>query len=112
MVPGRPGKPAEPDPNVQCCDIGCSESQEWGHQEWLGHFQEGQKGQYQVQRGRRVILRDFDSFSVVDFPLVKSIDGVSVIGLQIFHCILAQQFENLGWQVDRVIIPFQGCLGS
>ena len=24
MVPGRPGKPAEPDPNPQSCDIGCS----------------------------------------------------------------------------------------
>ena len=29
-----------------------SQSQEWGHQGCLGHFQEGQKGQYQVQRAQ------------------------------------------------------------
>ena len=32
--------------------IGCSQSQEWGHQGWLGHFQEGQKGKNQVQRAQ------------------------------------------------------------
>ena len=52
MVPGRPGKPVEPDPNSQSCDISCSQSQEWDHQGWLGHFQEGQKDQYQVQRAQ------------------------------------------------------------
>ena len=52
MVPVRPGKPAEPDPNPQSCDIDCSQSQEWGHQESLGYFQEGQKGHYQVQRAQ------------------------------------------------------------
>ena len=51
---------------------------------------------------RRVILRDFHNFSVVELPLVKSIDGLSVIGLQRFHGILAQQFENLEWQVGGV----------
>ena len=57
---------------------------------------------------RMVILRDFHNFSVVDLPLVKSIDGLSVIGLQSFHGILVQQFVNFGWQVDRAIIPFEG----
>ena len=53
MVPGRPGRSAEPDPNPQSYDIGCSQSQEWGHQGWLGHFQEGQKDHYQVQGSGR-----------------------------------------------------------
>ena len=52
MVPGTPGKPEEPGPNPQSCDIGYTQSQEWGHQGWLGHFQEGQKGQNQVQRAK------------------------------------------------------------
>ena len=52
MVPSRPGNPAEPDPNRQSCDTDYSQSQEWGHQGCLGHFQEGQKGLYQVQRAQ------------------------------------------------------------
>ena len=52
MVPDRTSKPAEPDPKPQSCDIGCSQSREWGHQGWLGHFQEGQKGQNQVPRAQ------------------------------------------------------------
>ena len=111
MVSGRPGKPGEPDPNPQTCDTDCSQSRGWGHQGCSGHFQEGQKGLYQVQRAQQVILRDFPNFSDVDLPLLKSIDGLSVIGLQTFHCILTQQFENLGWQVDRAIIPFDGLWG-
>ena len=40
---------AEPDPNPHSCDTDCSQSRDWGHQGFLGHFQEGQKGYYQVQ---------------------------------------------------------------
>ena len=97
MVPDRPDKLAEPDPNSQSCVTDCSQSQEWGQQGCLGHFQEGQKGHYQVQRAQGVILRDFHNFSAVDLPLAKSIDVLSVIDLQSFHGILTQQFENLGW---------------
>ena len=52
MVPGRPDMPAEHDPNPQSCDNHCSQSQEWGHQGCLGHFQEGKKGHYQVQEAQ------------------------------------------------------------
>ena len=38
MVPGRPGKPAEPDLNPQSCDTDCSQSREWDHQGCPGHF--------------------------------------------------------------------------
>ena len=44
--------PGEPDPNPQSCDSDCSQSQEWGHQGWVGHFQKGQKGQCLVQRAQ------------------------------------------------------------
>ena len=109
MVPGMPDKPEEPGPNPQSCDIDYSQSREWGHQGWLCHFQGGQKGQNQVQRS---LLRDFHNISVVDLPLVKSIVGLSVTGLQCLHCILTQQFKHLWWQIDRAIIPFKGLLGS
>ena len=36
MVPGRPDKPAEHDPNPQSCDTDCSQIREWGHQGCLG----------------------------------------------------------------------------
>ena len=39
MVPGRPDKPAEPDPNPQSFDTDCSQSRDWGHHGCLGHFQ-------------------------------------------------------------------------
>ena len=52
MVPDRPDKPAEPDPDPQNCVTDCSQSQEWGHQGCLGHFQEGQKSPYQVQEAQ------------------------------------------------------------
>ena len=87
-------------------------TREWGHQGCLGHFQDGQKGYYQVQRLTRVILRYFHNFSVVDPLLVKSIYGMSLIGLQSFHYIMTQQFIDMRWQVDRGIIPFDGLLGS
>ena len=47
-----PDKPEELGPNPQSCDIGYSQSQEWGPSGWLGHFQEGQKGQNQEQRAQ------------------------------------------------------------
>ena len=50
MVPGMPGKPEEPGPNPQSCDSDCSQSREWDHQGCLGHFQEGQEGNYQKIR--------------------------------------------------------------
>ena len=56
MVPDRPGKPAESDPYPQSCDTDCSQSREWGHQGCLGHFQEGQHDQYQVQSCRLTAL--------------------------------------------------------
>ena len=55
---------------------------------------------------------DFHNFSIVDLPLVKPADGLSVVGLQGFHCTLTQQFEYLGLQIDRVIIPFEALLRS
>ena len=70
-----PGMPEEPGPNPQSCDTDCSQSQEWGHQ-----VQEAQKGHPGV----------FHNFSIVDLPLVKSVDGLSVISLQGIHCILTQ----------------------
>ena len=85
-----PGKPEEPDLNPQSCDIGYSHSQEWGNHGCLGHFQEGQEGRFQVLGPRRVILGFFHNFSIVDFPLVESIDGLSVIGFKGLQCILTQ----------------------
>ena len=85
-----PGKPEEPGPNSQSCDIDCSTSREWGHQGCLGHFQDGQGGHFQVQEAQEVILGCFHNFSIVDIPLVKSVDGLGVIGLQGLHCILTQ----------------------
>ena len=38
MVPGRPDKLAEPDPNPRSCATDGSQRQEWGHQGCLGHF--------------------------------------------------------------------------
>ena len=107
-----PGKSEDPGPNPQRCDIDYSQSREWGHQGWLGHIQEGQKGRMRYRELRRVLLRDFHNFSVVDLPLVKSTDGLSVVGLQSFHCTLIQQLEYLWWQIDSAIISFEGLLGS
>ena len=50
------------------------------------------EGHDQVQRAQEGHPVGFQNFSVVDLPLVKSIDGLSAIGLQSFHCILTQQF--------------------
>ena len=85
-----PGKSEGPGPNPQSCDTDCSQSREWDHQGCLSHFQEGQKGNFQVLGPTRVILGCFHNFSIVDLPLMESIDGLSVIGLQGLHCILAQ----------------------
>ena len=81
-----PGKPKEPGPNPQSCDTYCSQSREWDHQGCLGHFQEGQGGHFP----RRFILGCFHNFSIVDLPLMESIDGLSVIGFQGLYFILAQ----------------------
>ena len=85
-----PGKPEEPDPNPQRCDICYSQSREWDHQGCLGHFKEGHEGHFQILAPRRVILGFFHNFSIVDFPLVESIDGLSVIGFEGLQCILIQ----------------------
>ena len=87
-----PGRPEEPGPNPQSCDTDCSQSRGWDHQGCLDHFQEGQGGHFQVQEAQegQVILGCFHNFSIVDLPLVKSVDGLSVIDLQGFHCILTQ----------------------
>ena len=84
------GKPEEPGPYPQSCDTDCSQSRDWDHQGCLGHFQEGQGGHFQVLDPRRVILGWFHNFSIVDLPLMESIDGLSVIGIQGLHYILAQ----------------------
>ena len=78
-----PGKPEEPGPNPQSCDTDYSQSREWDHQGCLGHFQEGQEGKeghFQVLGLRSAILGCFHNFSIVDLPLVKSTDGLSVVG--------------------------------
>ena len=85
-----PGKPEEPGPSPQSCDTDCLQSREWGHHGCLGHFQEGQGGHFQVQEAQGGILGCFHNFSIVDLPLVESVDGLSVIGLQGLHCILTQ----------------------
>ena len=90
MVPGMPGKPEEPGPTPQSFDTDCSYSREWDHQGCLGHFQEGQGGQVQLLGPRGFILGCFHNFSIVDLPLMEPIDGLSIIGLQGLHCILAQ----------------------
>ena len=100
MVPGMPGRPGmsgEPGPNHQSCDIDYSQSREWGPQGCLGHFQEVQRGQNQAQRAQEVYLRLIHNISIMPLPLVKSIEGLSAIGLQYFHCILTQQLIKLWW---------------
>ena len=57
-----PGKPEEPDPNPQSCDICYSESREWDHQGCLGHFKEGHEGHFQIlgaQEGHPGVLPQF-----------------------------------------------------
>ena len=85
-----PGKPEEPGLNPQTCDTDYSQSRGWGHQGFLGHFQEGPGVIFRYRRLRKVILGCFHNFGIVDLPLVESIDGLSVIGLQGLHCILTQ----------------------
>ena len=108
-----PDKPEEPGPNPQSCDTDCSQSRERGHQGCLGHFQEGQGGIFRYRKLRKVILglTCFRNFSIVDLSLVKSVDGLSVIGLQGLHCIPTQLHIDLSWQDDRTIIPSNGLLG-
>ena len=52
--------------------MGCSQSREWGHQGWLGHFKEGQKGLYQVQRAQERVELWVISFLEIGcmFPLI------------------------------------------
>ena len=85
-----PDMPEEPGPNPQSCDIDYSQSREWGHQGCVSHFQEGQEVSFRYWGPRRVILGLFHNFSIVDFPLVESIDGLSVIGFEGLQCILTQ----------------------
>ena len=85
-----PGKPEEPGPDPQSCDTDCSQSRGWGHQGCLGHFQEGQGSHFQVQEAQEGHFGVFHNFSIVNLPLVESFDGLSVINLQGFHCILSQ----------------------
>ena len=81
MVPGMPGKPEDPGPNPQSCDIGYLQSREWGHQEWLGHFQEGQKGLNQVQRAQEGHPEGFPQLQCYGPFFGKSTDCLSVVGL-------------------------------
>ena len=41
-----PGRPEEPGPHPQSCDVDYSQRREWDHQGCLGHFQEGQGGHF------------------------------------------------------------------
>ena len=85
---------------------------ELGHQGCLGHFQEGQKGHYQVQEAQEGYPEGcFHNFSVVNLPLVKSVDGLSITGLQSLQCILTQQFIDLRWKIARSIILLKWLLG-
>ena len=43
-----PDTPGEPGPNPQSCDIGYSQSRDWGHQGCLDHFKGGQEGHFQI----------------------------------------------------------------
>ena len=94
-----PGKPEEPGPYPLSCDTTCSQSGGWDHQGCLGHFN------FRYWGPRKVILGCFRNFSNVDLPLMESIDGLSVVGLQGLHCILAQSLIDLRRQEDRAIIP-------
>ena len=85
-----PGKPEEPGPNAQSCDIDCSQRRDWDHQGCLGHFQEGQGGHFQLLKAQEGHFGVFHNFSIVYLPLVKSVDGLSVIGLRSIQCILTQ----------------------
>ena len=75
-----PGKPEEHGPNPQSCDTDCSQSRKCNHQGCLGHFQEGQGGHCQVLGAQEGHPGVFHNFSIVDLPLVESVDGLSVIG--------------------------------
>ena len=90
MVSDKPDMPEGPGLNPQSCDIDYSQSREWGHQGCLGHFQGGQEGHFQILGARRVILVFFHNCSIVDFPLVESTDGLSVVGFEGLQCILTQ----------------------
>ena len=90
MEPGMPGKPEVPDPNPQSYDTDGSQCRGWDHQGCLGHFQEGQGGHFQVLEAEKGHLGSFHNFSIVDLPLMEYTDGLSDIGLQGLHCILAQ----------------------
>ena len=85
-----PGNPEEPGPNPQTCDTDGSQSRGWGHQGYLCHFQVGQAVIFRHWRLRKVIFGCFHNFSIVNLPLVESVDGLSAIGLQGLHCILTQ----------------------
>ena len=85
-----PGKPEEPAPNPQSCDTDCSQSREWGHQGYLGHFQEGQGGHFQVQEAQEGHFGVFPQFQYCGPSSGESVDGLSVIDLQGHHCILTQ----------------------
>ena len=85
-----PGKPEEPGPNPQSCDIDYSQSREWDHQGCLDHFQEGQEGHLQVLGAQEGHPGCFHNFSIMDFPLVEPSNGLSVIGFEGLHCILTQ----------------------
>ena len=92
MVPGMPG---EPGPNPQSCDIDYSQSREWGPQGCLGHFQEAQRVQNQAQRTQVGLPEALPQHECCGPSSLKSIEALSVICIQFFHCILTQQLINL-----------------
>ena len=69
-----PGKPEEPGPNPQSCDIDYSRSRGWGHQGCLDHSQEGQEGHSQVlgaQEGHPGVIPQFQYHGLSDTFLSK-----------------------------------------
>ena len=98
--PGKmvPGMPSMPGPNPQSCTIYCSRSRALGPWGCLGHFQEAQRGQNQAQSAQECLNEVYHNINnIVDLSLVKSIEGLSLIGLQCFHCILTELVMNLWW---------------
>ena len=85
-----PGKPEEPGPNPQSCDIHYSQSREWDHQGCLDHFQEGQEGHFQVLKAQEGHPGVFPQSQYCGLSLVEPSDGLSVIGFEGLHCILTQ----------------------
>ena len=97
MVPGMPGMPEKPGPNPQSCEFDYSQNREWGFQGCPSHFQEGQTDQTKAKSAQVSQPDSLAQHQCCGHTHVESIDSLSIISLQCFHCILTQQFVNLWW---------------